>query len=284
MGYDKNIFGKKRKDRHGYPVDKEGNRIEIEEHDVPMYRAYGKHRVYRPWLESLINIFIKSVTVVIVVPFYMIAVLIVLAMIYYMQIYPFLSLIVMPILLYFVIMLYIKGLRVPRCRMRYYGKLKRFCRKKGYKLEIKRSALRSLFRSKKEDVDLHITAGDVTYNVKFLAASRKLSDMTFYRDGKVEYRVLEQKRGLSNMLGLRYRNWTRQISFPTDGGETAVNAIVTSPDPKKIYKGNPNSERLLYLGSETVGGYKIFTSDGFIYTLNEIAVEKTDRTAERSDK
>ncbi len=276
MGYDKNIFGKKRTDRDGYPIDKDGNRIEIEEHDVPMYRSYGKHRVYRPWVEALINIFIKSVTLFIVVPFYAISVIIVLAMIYYMQIYPFLSLIVVPILLYIVIMLYIRGLRVPRSRMRYFTKLKRVCRKNGYKLEIKRNALRSLFGAKNENFDLKITVGDLTFNVKFLSASRKLSEMIFYCDGRVEYRSTEQKRGLSNMLGLRYRNWTRQMSSPKNGGERVVNAIVTNPAPKKLYKGVYGGERLLYTDNETIFGYKVFTSDGFIYTLKEFADQNND--------
>ncbi len=267
--------GKKKKpsrriytDRDGYPVDRDGNRINIKETDTPMYRAYGKHRVYRPWIERIGDILYKILVLAVTVPMYAVAIAAVIAVFYYMRIYPSLGIIGFSFLIWGAVVFYIRALRIPRKRIGYYSKLKRFCRKKGYKLEIKRNRIMSLLPSRKAAVDLIIRTEGLTYYVKFISAAHKHSELTFYPDGRAVYLSLEEKRGISHMLGTQNKKKTRHISFPEEaGGDRAIRAVVTCPDPKKIYKGISDEERLLYSGRDTVGGYKVFSSDGFMYAV-----------------
>ncbi len=266
--------GKKKKpsrriytDRDGYPVDRDGNRINIEENGTPMYRAYGKHRVYRPWVESIGDILYKILVLAVTIPMYSVAVGAVIALFYYMRIYPSLGIIGFSLIIYVAVRFYIKGLRMIRKRVGYYSRLKRFCRKKGYRIEIKRNRFLSLIPTKKPSIDAIIYADGIVYYIQFIGARHKLSEMTFFDDGRVTYLSLEEKKGISYMLGLKNKEKTGRICFPDGiGGEGIIKAVVTCPDPKKTYRNIGGS--LLPFGSrDRVSGFKVFSTDGLIYAI-----------------
>ncbi len=252
MGFDKNPFKKKYTDADGHPIDKHGNRIDVEEHDVPMYRAYGKHRVYRAWVEKLNDILIKGVALLFLGPILAGFVLFGISIFYYAKMYPFLGILATPILIFISAVIYIKVFRIPRKRI-------------GYKLEIKRNCFQSLKWSERGDVDMIIKAGGWTYYIKFFGSRHALSDVTFWFNGNIVYRMLRKRNLYSRLLNLQPKEKTKKIVFPNIiEGERTVKVAVLNPEPGELYKKLQNGDRMLSGNHDTVFGYTVFTSDGFI--------------------
>jgi AraC-like DNA-binding protein len=69
--------------------------------------------------------------------------------------------------------------KLIRRRIGFISKLKKACKKNGYRLQFKRSFLKSLTWAENSAVDFTVKAGRYTYYVKFATSKRFLSSFTF---------------------------------------------------------------------------------------------------------
>ncbi len=260
-------------DGDGNLVDRRGNKVDVKEHDVPMYRAYGKRKVYRPWLEKLNDLLaIGLFFMAIVFPMAMAVGAIVLASLKYAEVYSFATLLVGFFIFAGLLFFYIFALRIPRKRLRFYGKLKKACKKNGYNVNFVRNFWSSLFWTNDDSVDIMVKAGGYTYLVKLFGAQNRKSDITFWHNGDMIYRKLRLRNNFTLIFDLKPKAKQKKICFKKSmAGEKVINAVVLNPAPTEIYKRNANGDTEMSGNNDKLFGYTVYTGFGFIEALRRNA-------------
>ena len=278
MGFKKTPFKRAFTDEEGHPIDKHGNRIDVDELDVPMWKSYGVHKRYRPWLTKLNDILVKILAIVFLSPIFFAAGLVTFIILYLAPVFPGIMFATVMLVLSGLIFLYINGLRVPRKRAAFYIKVKRFCRKNRYTVRFERNFWSSLFWAKDERLDFVIKAGNWTYYVKVFGSTHKRSDVTFCHDGELMYRRYPKKNLISHMFDLQPRVRKIKIVFPeTPEGEKNIKAVVLNPVPMEMYKKKQNREVEMTGNCDALFGYTVFTDSGFLDSVRlNIDKEKWD--------
>ncbi len=280
MGYGKKPFGRQYTDSEGHPIDRHGKRIEVKEHDVPMWRAYGKHKVYRLWMSKLYDIAaIFLFCLFILIPFGAVVAVILLASFKYAATYSFAMAIVLLAIAIALIFFYTVVLRVPRKRAVFYRKLKKACKKNGYRITYNRGFFRSLTWAGDDKLDLIVKAGRWTYYVKLLGSPNSKSDVTFCYDGRLIYRKLRLKNLFTAVFGLKPRIRERRISFPKYAeSERTVKVIILNPVPAEVYKKKANGDTEMSGNEDNIFGYTIYSGSGFIEAIRRnAALEGLDK-------
>ncbi len=268
MGFDKNPFKKKYTDADGHPIDKHGNRIDVEVRDVPMYRAYGVHKKFRPWIAKLNEILALILVMIVYVPIAVIALLVVFVTVKWSGIYVYNTIATFFWCVVLALWLYFFVLKIPRKRIAFYRKLKKTCKKNGYRITYQRGFFRSLFWAKDDQIDLTVKAGRWIYYVKFFGSKNLRSDVTLCSNGELIYRKLRLNNKFTVSLGLKPKTRKKKIIFPKYAdGDRAIKAIILNPVPNEVYKRHTNGDTELSGNEDTIFGYTVYTGTGFIEAI-----------------
>ncbi len=284
MGFDKNPFKKKYTDADGNPIDKHGNKIDVEEYDTPMYRAYGVHKKLRLWLINLNNFLaVLLFFLLFVIPLGSVVGIVVFMIFKYASAYAFAAGLAFFICAVAVISFYIVAFRIPRKRAAFFRKLKRACKKNNYKLIFKRSFFQSLFWTNDDKLDFIVKAGEWTYYVKLFGAQNRKSDVTFSQSGELIYRKLRLKNSVTVILNLKPKIKTKKIIFPSvPEDKKAVKVILLNPVPTEIYKKKINGDTVMSGNCDEVFGYTVYTGTGFIEgMMRNIENDKRKKSTEK---
>ncbi len=273
MPYNKNPFKRQYTDSEGRPIDKKGNRIDAEEYDVPMYRSYGVQKKHRPWLARFNEIFALTLVIVLYIPIFAAAALAIFVTVRWAGVYTYNAIIIFFFLVGLTMYLYLVVLKAPRKRIAFYRKLKKACRKNGYRITFMRSFFRSLFWADDDKVDLTVKAGRWIYYVKLFGSKNMRSDITF-SDGELIYRKLRLENRFTVAFGLKPKVIKKKIAFPRYAdGDSAVKAIILNPVPTEAYKRKPNGDIEMSGNCDTIFGYTIYTGSGFIEAIRRNAAQ-----------
>ncbi len=272
MGFEKNPFRQRQTDKDGNPVDRRGNKIDVAEHDVPMYRAYGKHKVLRPWLIKFNDLLARFLLILFYFCYTLPALILITFCILYADVFQFAAVILIFLSVIALVLIYIYWFRIPRKRSKFCRKLKRACKKNGYKVVYERGFFKSLTWSEKDDVDYTIKAGEWTYYVKLFGAKNVKSDVTFCHDGTLIYRKLRIKNVFTLVFNMQTRTKVRKVCFPSvlDDKKT-VKAIILNPVPMEMYKRRGSGDTDMSGNDDTMFGYTVFTGSGFIEAMRRNA-------------
>ncbi len=263
MAFRKIPFKKIYTDEEGHPIDKDGNRINVEEHDVPMWRSYGVHKIHRPWLEKFNEMLARGIAILFLSPIFFSAAMVIGLIFYYAQFYPIFGMLAFIFTLAGLILFYKMALRIPRSRARFYRRLKKYCKKNGYTLKIFRNRFSSLVWKNDETIDLMIKAENYTYYVKVLGC-RKNSEVTFCQNGELVYKINPPRAVWARMLALPSKTRIKKICFqelPSD--PKLINAIVLNPVSVEMYKKRLNKDTELTGNHDELFGYTVYTDKGF---------------------
>ncbi len=155
-------------------------------------------------------------------------------------------------------------LRAMRIRRRLVKNLRKLCLEYGFQTEKPRRLYRSLLRHT-DGPNLRVHANGKTYDIKLFGAIRRHWELFFDEHGTVR---------CTHALRFRRVEFLRfttayDFSFESD----AVKICLVAPVPKTIYAGNDQWHRPIDTGM-AVGGYRIFSSTGFLNALRRDCVER----------
>ena len=196
-----------------------------------------------------------------------------------------------------VIFLYAKVLRKLRKRLCFARKLKRKCKKLGYRSFSCRSLFSGL-RLRREGVDLVLDTGKTLWLLRYLTPPQRLTKIILGHDGTVTIRtniaseIASKRRMLS--FGLpknriceyapfdvsegalrelmrkdpeRKKKLRTVRNLPDGTNRTVACAVVINPSPYEMYKKEKDGAVIPIGTGEKLYGYTVFTGSGFLETM-----------------
>ncbi len=165
---------------------------------------------------------------------------------------------------------YIVLLRSLRKRMRFVRKLKKKCKKYGFKIEKKRGVFRGL-KLNKEGFDLIITAPHTRYYIRFFTPRRHKSHITIYDENTVEIKTNIHNSRWKFILGLdkvKVRRMAYSYSDAVNEGVLrAKKVLLVNPVPHSMFKKDSDGAVIPIGTGERLYDYTIFSGSGFINEL-----------------
>lgn len=154
--------------------------------------------------------------------------------------------------------------RAIRIRRRFLKNLKRTCREYGFTYTRIKRPYASLFRLNHE-VNFTLQANGKTYDCKFFASVRRHCPLFFHEDG-----VLHCTHSL-RFRRVEYLCWSTRYDFSFASEHEKV--CIVCPVPATVYAGDERWHRPIDTGM-AVGGYRIFSSSGFLGALTRDCIER----------
>ncbi len=147
-------------------------------------------------------------------------------------------------------------------RLAFYRKLKRVCRKRGFRLRVINSPARFL-RSFSNSVDFTLDTGKHMYDVMIMGAPRKHVRLRFEKPNEVKLVTGYVKSRLKLIIGLREHVKVKKYGF--DASKNAEKVILLNPAPREMFYYDKRDDRVVMGGSGAeFFGYYAFTGRGFI--------------------
>ncbi len=155
-------------------------------------------------------------------------------------------------------------LRALRIRAHFFKMLKCTCRDYGFTYTKPRRPYASLFRMGNE-VNFSLYANGKAYDCKLFASVRRHCPLFFHEDGVVH---------CTHSLRFRrveYLCWSTRHDFSFESEREKI--CIVAPVPATVYAGDEKWHRPIDTGM-AVGGYRIFSSSGFIGALTRDCIER----------
>jgi hypothetical protein len=241
----------------------------VETEDVPLYRSYGVTKKVNPTARKIRDFFAKALTVILLA-FELALILLTTAMLaFYTDV-----LIATVLFLILFSIFFFNATKLLRRRLSFLSKLKKTCKKNGYRLQFKREFFKSLSWAEDSTVDFTVKAGKWTYYVKFATSRRFLSSFTFVSKNQMKYTKIARKNRFSIIFDLKDRTRTMPIEFPKgidDKDKYTVRAVLINPAVMNIERKGSDGVVIPTGSGERLFGYTIYTGTGFIETLKRNA-------------
>lgn len=161
-------------------------------------------------------------------------------------------------------------LRVPRKRRKFIKKLKKVCRKNGYRLEFKRGFFDGM---KKNDVgyDFIVKAKNTVWCARFFTCRKRATHLIFEDAHTVTIRTNIVKNKIKAVYGLAdVRNKRIDYTFDDPFPPSVIpcrRALILNPVPHTIFKKDSDGVVGATGSGEEMYGYTVFTGSGFIETI-----------------
>ena len=155
-------------------------------------------------------------------------------------------------------------LRAVHIRQRFFRNLKTACRDYGFSYSKPRRPFASLFYLG-EEINFQVFANGKTYDCKLFASIRRHCPLFFHENGVVKcIHSLRFRR-------IEYLSFTTSYRFDFESENEKI--CIVAPVPKTVYAGDEHWHRPIDTGM-AVGGYRIFSSTGFIGALTRNCIER----------
>lgn len=257
-------------------------------YQVPLHRSYGKKK--RENFFSYLNEFIAGALLVIMYAMLLIMLVIGCYVLITLlgTIGQFIALFVTLTLAYRIIF------RIHRKRIKFLLKLRRECKKLGFKIEYKRSFFKSL-KFNTEGIDLTVDTGKKLWSVRFLPCKKYNCDLIFEDENTIKIKSNPIRLKSSLMGNRRHTRPMRSIKMDTDAPikqigkaktikysfteeithirRKSARALIINPVPHTIRKKEKDGAIYETGTGERMWGYTIFSGSGFIETLRRDSLE-----------
>ncbi|MBQ9112776.1 MAG: hypothetical protein IJY08_04265 [Clostridia bacterium] len=169
-----------------------------------------------------------------------------------------------------VLLIYFIPCRKLRKRLKFIFRLKRRCKKLGYKLEFKRGLFHGL-RFNTEGLDFTVDTRKKQWRVRFMTPRKYLSHIIFIDKNTIDIRTNITRSRLKFVLGLNSEKIRRtEYSFndplPT-GYKKVSRALILNPVPHDAFKKDSDGAVIPIGTGEYLYGYTMFSGSGFLETL-----------------
>ena len=246
-------------------------RNKIERSDIEpieLHRSYGVTKK-ETWLTHL-NSWLASVLAVKLLiglsVVWILALVLLIAMLGYIGI--LLAIIAAILFVYFVL------LRKVRKRIKFLFRLRRICKKYGFKLEWKRNFFSGL-RFNKCGLDFTVDTGKKIWCVRFFTTPKYLSHIIFVDKRSIQIKTSIIKSRLGFVLGLN-KSKVKHVEYTFDDcvesdTKKIEKAILLNPVPHDIFKKDYDGAIIPIGTGERIHGYTIFSGSGFLENLRREA-------------
>ena len=260
---------KKRKEFHDAQEMDLERKTRVDTEDVPLYRSYGVTKKVNPTARKIRDFLAKALTAMLLA----IELALILITTFMLTFYTDVLVGTIVFIILFSIFFF-NATKLIRRRIGFISKLKKACKKNGYRLQFKRSFFKSLTWAENSAVDFTVKAGRYTYYVKFATSKRFLSSFTFISKNQMKYTKIARHNRFSIIFDWKDKTYSMPIEFPRGIDEKdkySVKAILINPAVMNIEK-KGNDGVIIPTGSgEKLFGYTIYTGTGFIETLKRNA-------------
>ena len=232
--------------------------------EVPLYRSYGVTRNYRPFVGAIGNGAIVIVALWIICLFVMVLSFALVAFLFYGQ-----------LLLVTVFYLLAGGIlfavltRTIRKRMKFRRRLKKLCRKEGYRLEYRRSLLSS-FSWREGQIDFLLNTRSTLYEVRFLTLKKYNGALLFESEDSFQYTTYPYRNLLTTIFNVQPRTRTYsldQTPATVRGSRTAERVLLINPVCREMFYKDRDGSRVATGSGAELFGYTVFTATGFLETV-----------------
>ncbi len=245
-----------------YDVDRS---ISEDTGEVPLYRSYGVKKKIHP-LHIAFNVFLaRMLAIAVFILEFAIIFIVGIMLVFYGGI--LISTVITGTLIF--ILLNIQT-RVLRRRIEFSVKLKRLCKKQGFKLEYKQSFMRSLYWDGDDRLDFILKAGKYTYYVKYFTPKKPLTSVTFLSKNEIAYTKHTRKNIFTTIFSFKEKTRKMTLRFPEyidEKDKYSIKAVIVNPKPRDIFVKNPEGSIVPTGTGEHIYGYTIFTGKGFLGTI-----------------
>ena len=151
------------------------------------------------------------------------------------------------------------------------SKLKRKCRKNGYKITVNRR-FPNYFRHSNEQTDIVVDTGKKEYHVCFLTVAKYLTHLTFLDDKSIRLttRINAERNKFYLIYDLQKKHRIKRFEFPPvqeRQGRNIVKTVVLNPSPHTLFVTDKDGVDRESGTGEYAFGYHIHTASGFLNTL-----------------
>lgn len=168
------------------------------------------------------------------------------------------------------LLIYLIAFRVPRKRLSFMRKLKRLCKKNDLRIKKERGFFKSL-RNNTDGFDLVVSSRSTSYYVRFYAAYRRASYLTFCDENTLQVTTNIHNNRFKVVLGIdKPRAKTKSYSYadtPPSSVKNAVKVLLVNPVPHDMFKMNGGGTTVPTGTGDKLYDYTLYTATGF---LNEL--------------
>lgn len=261
-----------RQNKHNSDSTDSEKRWIAKEDEVPLYRSYGVTKKVNPAARKIRDVIAKALTIILLVTELGIIFLVTFMLAFYTDV-----LVATVLFLVLFSIFFYNATKLLRRRARFIRKLKRFCKKKGYRIEFKRSFVKGFSWAENEAVDFVLKAGKWTYYVKLATSKRFLSSYTFVSKNEMKYTKIARHNRFTIILDLKDKTYSMPIAFPKyipEDDKYTVKAILINPAVMNIERKGSDGVIVSTGSGEKLFGYTIYTGTGFIETIRRNAEER----------
>ena len=165
---------------------------------------------------------------------------------------------------------YLVPCRSLRKRIKFISRLKKKCKKLGYKLEFKRGLFKGLMFNK-EGLDFTVDTRKKQWRVRFMTPKRHLCHIIFVDKNTLDIKTNLTTSRFKFVLGLNNAK-TKRIKYsfndplPT-GYKKVSRALILNPVPHDAFKKDADGAIIPIGTGEYLYGYTMFSGRGFLQTL-----------------
>ena len=231
---------------------------------IELHRSYGvtKKETWLTHLNSWLASVLAAKLLIGLSVVWILALVLLIAMLGYIGI--LLAMIAAVLFVYFVL------LRKVRKRVKFLFRLRRICKKYGFKLEWKRNFFSGL-RFNKRGLDFTVDTGKKIWCVRFFTTPKYLSHITFVDKKSIQIKTGIIKSRLGFVLGLN-KSKVKRVEYTFDDCVTAEGrkiekAVLLNPVPHDVFKKDYDGAIIPIGTGERIHGYTIFSGSGFLENL-----------------
>ena len=162
-------------------------------------------------------------------------------------------------------------MRMCARRIRFSGKLRRFCKRNGYTLTVKRRFPVNLWH-KDENEDFSVDTGRTVYYVSFLTCPKKSSRLTFLKKDKIRRTTRTGTNKLYMIYGIKQKDKDKDFLFPYVPKDSRlrknVGVILIDPMPSNVFALDKDGTSVSIGTGDEAFGYRILNCTGFINTVD----------------
>ena len=246
---------------------------EYKNENIPLYRSYGVWRKTHPVLDKILFYALRSLVIF---------VLAVLGTAFFattvtLLLYADILVATVFVLIVFSIIFFVLT-RSMRKRIKLLRKLRRLCKKEGYRLIKGRSFFRS-FRWNTKEHDFILKTDKYEYYVHFLTIGKYTSTLTFKDPEHIEKVVYPLNNNFSLIFEFRPKRSTLNTDFPplpTDMSTYHIRIILINPVCREMFEKTPDGCIVATGNGMSRFGYTVFSGSSFIEAVKRNETQNTN--------
>ncbi len=164
----------------------------------------------------------------------------------------------------------IRTTRQPISRFLLLGRIRRVCKKRGWRYRQSRGFFRSLYWNDTQSADFTVEREDGKLYVKFATTKKLRISISFLSESEMKYVQKPRKTIFALAFKQKIKTRTYNISFPEEAeAEGAKKVIIVNPVPAEILVNTSKNVPIPTGSGDTTFSYTIYSGNDFVGALKK---------------